>query len=366
MTDFAFLLYKEKWYETTRLMSAESKGWFIDLICHQSDKGIIPKDIDDLAVICRVKFKDFEKFKSALSVEVLLNFVECDEGYVNEFYQDKFSKRKEYKSIKSEAGKMSSIAKKARKLCDDENWVKYAKDNFDYQQNSTKDTTQTQQILQHMLQLYRNRISNRNSNGISNSFERGTGENFSQVPEPDLDPFQNQNSVSIPENEKLDPIIFDLSKEIYSIDQVIGNEIKIQQDQNLLAENENLNAVSDVINFLNQITGSSYIPNGNNSRNLLELLRGKYSVQDLMDVILWKWKEWGNDPERVSWVRPQTLFGENFESYYQTVQMIKNNPKIIENGKSKRKRSSQAGGTDHLRPDILQREIEKAAKELGQ
>ena len=40
-----------------------------------------------------------------------------------------------------------------------------------------------------------------------------------------------------------------------------------------------------------------------------------YTLEDFKRVIDIKAKQWKKDPEKRKWLRPTTLFGDNFESY---------------------------------------------------
>ncbi|MFD1707343.1 conserved phage C-terminal domain-containing protein [Siminovitchia sediminis] len=73
---------------------------------------------------------------------------------------------------------------------------------------------------------------------------------------------------------------------------------------------------SEVVDYLNAKTGSSYKPS---TRKTRELIRARwnegFTLEDMKKVIDLKTKEWLHDPHWRNYLRPETLFGTKFESY---------------------------------------------------
>jgi len=72
----------------------------------------------------------------------------------------------------------------------------------------------------------------------------------------------------------------------------------------------------EIIAYLNQKLGSNYQPDGQKSLGCIigHLERG-FDVSQFKGVVDRKVKQWKTDPEYSVYLRPQTLFGENFEAY---------------------------------------------------
>jgi uncharacterized phage protein (TIGR02220 family) len=72
----------------------------------------------------------------------------------------------------------------------------------------------------------------------------------------------------------------------------------------------------EIIAYLNQKLGSNYQPDGQKSLGCIigHLERG-FDVSQFKGVVDRKVKQWKRDPDYSVYLRPQTLFGENFEAY---------------------------------------------------
>lgn len=73
-----------------------------------------------------------------------------------------------------------------------------------------------------------------------------------------------------------------------------------------------------VIEALNQQTGKSFDPMADNTLYLIRrLIERGYGLDHLLLTIDFMVEEWGDREEMQLYLRPQTLFGDNFESYLQ-------------------------------------------------
>ena len=94
MKDPAALLYIDKWLVSTQGLKASARGWYLNLILHQYDKGSLPNNIEDLADFADVKHSEFEEFKQVFEQVLKQKFVENSEGrLINEFAQEIIKKR---------------------------------------------------------------------------------------------------------------------------------------------------------------------------------------------------------------------------------------------------------------------------------
>lgn len=66
MKDPAFLFYSKDWLEGTAELMPNEKGIYIDLLCHQHQKGDLPSDIIRLARIVGLSVSEFEPIWSVI------------------------------------------------------------------------------------------------------------------------------------------------------------------------------------------------------------------------------------------------------------------------------------------------------------
>lgn len=71
----------------------------------------------------------------------------------------------------------------------------------------------------------------------------------------------------------------------------------------------------EIIEHLNNVTGCEYRTDSKNTINFIKQhMKEGYKKEDFISVINKKYKEW-KDTEREKYVRPETLFGDKFETY---------------------------------------------------
>ena len=77
-------------------------------------------------------------------------------------------------------------------------------------------------------------------------------------------------------------------------------------------------ALVRIIDYLNQKTGSSFRPAAAASKRAISArLNEGFTVPDFRDVIDEKSRQWIGNETMERYLRPQTLFGNKFESYLQ-------------------------------------------------
>jgi uncharacterized phage protein (TIGR02220 family) len=85
-------------------------------------------------------------------------------------------------------------------------------------------------------------------------------------------------------------------------------------------ETETINETITIIKDLNYICNTNYKPTTPKTRELIKArLKEGFTPDDFKIVHRKMTKLWGNDPEMVGYLRPQTLYGTKFESYLQKI-----------------------------------------------
>lgn len=90
---------------------------------------------------------------------------------------------------------------------------------------------------------------------------------------------------------------------------------EITTNINIKDNNSNNDIVTEIINYLNKVIGASYRPTTTSTKRLITArVKDGYSITDFKSVIDKKYAEWrSTDMEK--YLRPETLFGNKFESY---------------------------------------------------
>lgn len=85
--------------------------------------------------------------------------------------------------------------------------------------------------------------------------------------------------------------------------------------------------VEEIVNHLNQRAGTHYRGTTANTRKLIKArLKEGFTIDEIKLVIDKKCADWLNNPAMVEYLRPETLFGNKFESYLNAKSMPQNNP----------------------------------------
>ena len=179
MKDPAALLYIDKWLVSTKGMKASARGWYLNLILHQYDKGSLPNNIEDLADFADVKHSEFEEFKQVFEQVLKQKFVENDEGrLVNEFAMEIIRKRENFKEKRSDSGKLSYVLKYIRKnFINDKEFEKYLKENIDINFD-TKNEQMIEQVFKQNYELYINENEDKDININFNLIRSEISEKF--------------------------------------------------------------------------------------------------------------------------------------------------------------------------------------------
>jgi hypothetical protein len=164
--DPACLFYISDWLTSTAEMDADCRGWYLNLILHQYDKQSLPNDVEKLAVLCNVKFSEFERFKQVFEQVLKQKFELTDENRLKNKVAEKILQGRElFKEKRSQSGKLSYILKYFRrnyKKQMDSAFEKFIKNNISIDEIDTKNEQMLKQVFEHLFELYRNENENEN------------------------------------------------------------------------------------------------------------------------------------------------------------------------------------------------------------
>lgn len=110
--DPAVLFYIEKWLTSTAEMDSDVRGWYLNLILHQYDKGSLPNDTEKLASLACVKFSEFERFKQVFEQVLSAKFKQVQgDRLQNEQAADILKGREVFKDKREKSGTIGYIVK---------------------------------------------------------------------------------------------------------------------------------------------------------------------------------------------------------------------------------------------------------------
>lgn len=90
-----------------------------------------------------------------------------------------------------------------------------------------------------------------------------------------------------------------------------------------LEENTNPGqSASTILTMLNSICFKNFRPTEHNLKFINARLREKFTIKDFSTVIKFKLSEWGSEKEMAQYLRPETLFGNKFESYLEAARSV--------------------------------------------
>lgn len=102
---------------------------------------------------------------------------------------------------------------------------------------------------------------------------------------------------------------------IRACERVLGSLAKEPAGEELPNYSDEIRSVLDALNGICKKNFSA--ENAETALLISRRLEEGYSVEDLKRVIRACYDAWGGDPKMRMYLRPSTLFGEQFESYYQ-------------------------------------------------
>lgn len=127
-------------------------------------------------------------------------------------------------------------------------------------------------------------------------------------------------------NEDLNNVEIDVKKVDNECKQILDNNIDNNTNNNInkyLAEKAISSSIEEIINYLNKICNTQFKAASLVTKKLIkQRLKEGFTVEDFKRIIDFKYNEWGVKPITFSngklstdYLRPTTLFGDNFESY---------------------------------------------------
>ncbi len=158
MKDPAALLYVDKWISATQGMKVSARGWYMDLILYQFDKGPIPNDEDFMAGICRVLPSEYDLFKQVLKQVLKQKFKQNESGeWENGFAAEVITARESFKEKRSNSGNIGWIVKLARSMKATETQISGLKKGlFNNDLEYSIEELKNKQVLKQVLKLYIN------------------------------------------------------------------------------------------------------------------------------------------------------------------------------------------------------------------
>ena len=103
----------------------------------------------------------------------------------------------------------------------------------------------------------------------------------------------------------------------------VYSNLKSNKNNKYEAEKALSEVTEYIVKFLNNTAHTSFKYTTANTKKLIKArIKDGFSLQDFEKVILWKYNQWGKNPFKFSsgqlssdYLRPSTLFSNNFESY---------------------------------------------------
>lgn len=90
-----------------------------------------------------------------------------------------------------------------------------------------------------------------------------------------------------------------------------------------------INTEVDILNLFNEITGHKHRPGKSNLAGIKRVLKDKYTLDEIREVIQLKTIQWKNNAEMSDHLNPVTIFREkNFDKYINQVLNVKQNPQL--------------------------------------
>lgn len=156
--DPAALLFIDNWLVSTKEMKADERGWYLNLVLHQYDKGDLPNDIEELANLADVRFSEYDIFRQKWEQVLKHKFELNGKGRLeNPKAKEVIRKREDFKDKRSLSGKIGYVVKVAiKELNATEEQVAFIKENIDFNEIDIKDKQVLKQMLKQTIKLYIN------------------------------------------------------------------------------------------------------------------------------------------------------------------------------------------------------------------
>lgn len=180
--DFTFPFFYKEWLVSTQGMDADVRGWYINLLAHQADKGALPNDIESLAELAGVKFSKYNRFKECFKHTLASKFPKNEDGnLVNARMKIIKDGRDIYKEKQRNRGIVGAFVKNKRKKYQlkKSQWDKISSElmTIDFSKNKKELDSALSIRFKHTLEAFidnedDNDIKNRNENRNDTSSEK--------------------------------------------------------------------------------------------------------------------------------------------------------------------------------------------------
>jgi uncharacterized protein YdaU (DUF1376 family) len=187
MKNPAVLLYISDWLTSTAEMDADCRGWYLNLLLHHYDKGSLPFEVENLALLAGVKHSEYNRFEHVFEHMLKHKFELNNEGrLINARAIAILQKRETYEAIRSDSGKISWIIRYFKKHYKDYctkdfvDFVKTKLKSFKIDDIDTKSEHMLKHMFEHMFKLYGTGNNSYKNNDIS-SFSKE--ESYSEITE---------------------------------------------------------------------------------------------------------------------------------------------------------------------------------------
>jgi hypothetical protein len=192
--DPAALFFIANWLVATKEMKADCRGWYLNLILHQFDKGDLPSDPEELANLADVRHSEYHMFQQVWQHVLKQKFDVLPSGRIRQaFAAEIVQKREVFKDKRTAAGKMSVYVKFLRKQTSDENVIQFIKSKTDISEVDTSNQHVLKQVFEQMYQLYI--ITNTNNNVLKKKGVKGEKE---PVPSLAFSAFEITTDLALP------------------------------------------------------------------------------------------------------------------------------------------------------------------------
>lgn len=180
--DPAILFYKDKWLMATSEMDSDVRGWYLNLILHQFDKGSLPNDPEVLAILAGVKYSEYERFKQVLEqvLKQKLTTNEANGRLENKFASEILQNRERFKEKRGRSGNIGVVIKLAKTITGFTEKHILTLKKFLYEISDEEiEKHKNKQMLEHLLKLYIN--VNINNKDIYNNYSYINIEGFEKI-----------------------------------------------------------------------------------------------------------------------------------------------------------------------------------------
>lgn len=289
--DPAFLFYSRDFYESTRMMLPAERACYIDLLIYQHQNGPIP-DTDRMLLYC--SGVDAETLRATLQAKFTLT----PDGWINERLDSIMQCREEYSEKQSIKGRVGQFFKAAKKFLSGKEYGQLKaffsgmspEEILEKIEGQKLDEAGLKQLLKHMLKPS---LSTRveNENAIANAIE-----------------IENENK---------------------------GERGGVGESEGSRRRNAPSPDVEEVVGELNALAGRAFDPTSALTVKLVTARLAEYPLEDLIDVVRLKVRQWKADAKMSQYLQPSTLFAAtNCAKYVEEMRQYRDHGvKLRVNGK---------------------------------